>query len=410
MFFGINKDMFVHTALMKNLLKQAQSLQKELVEYRRYLHENAEIGFDLPKTTEYVKTQLQNMDYAPKMQGRYALTATIGKGNPVFLLRADIDGLPIMEKSGETFACKNGHMHACGHDMHTAMLLGAAKLLKLREKELKGRVKFLFQPAEELLQGAKNAVESGILNNPKISGAMMLHVLTGVPLPIGKVVVAQGVSAPAADFFQIEVQGKGCHGSTPWKGVDASAVGAKILLALQEITAKELSFTTQSVLSVGSILAGTAGNVIADKALLKGTLRTFDEAARGYIKKRIGEIAKYTAKAFNAQAKVEFTSGCPSLINDEKLSALALKTAKELLGEGVFSSTEMGNSEEKGGSEDFAYISREVPSVMIALSAGERGKGYDYPLHHPKVKFDEKALYIGSALYAAMALQYLKKE
>lgn len=392
---------------MKTLLKQAKSLQAELTEHRRFLHQNAEVGFELPKTIEYVKTQLEGMGYAPKFCGK-ALTATIGKGNSAFLLRADMDGLPIMEKSGEPFACKSGCMHACGHDLHTAMLLGAARLLKLREKELKGKVKLLFQPAEEVLEGAKNAVKNGVLTCPKVSGGMMLHVLTGVPFPAGSVVVAQGVSAPAADFFKIEVQGKGCHGSTPWKGVDAAAVAAKILLGLQEITAKELSFTTQSVLSVGCLQAGAAGNVLADKAVLKGSLRTFDEKARGFMKIRIEEIAKYTARAFRARAKIVFESGCPSLLNDEKLSALALQTAKELLGERVFSSAEMGASEEKGGSEDFAYISRETPSVMLALAAGDSGKGYEYPLHHPKTRFDESVLHIGSALYAAMALKYFK--
>lgn len=393
---------------MKKLLQEAKKMQSELTAHRRYLHQNAEVEFELPKTVKYIAEQLREMGYAPKEVGRYALSAEIGKGSSCFLLRADMDGLPIKEESGEPFACKKGCMHACGHDMHTTMLLGAAKLLKAREKELKGRVKLLFQPAEEILEGAKSAVENGVLSHPKVDGAMMLHVLTGVPLPTGSVVVAQGVSAPAADFFTVEVQGKGCHGSTPWKGVDGAAVGAKILLGLQEITAKEVSFVTPSVLSVGSILAGGAGNVIADKAVLKGTLRTFDEGVRGHIKARIEEIAKYTAKAFRAKAKIKFDGGCPSLLNDEKLSSLALQTAKALLRENVFSSAEMGNSEEKGGSEDFAYISREVPSVMLALSAGNSKDGYKYPLHHPKARFDENALYIGSALYAAVALKYLE--
>ena len=396
-----------HTAGMKSLLKEAEKLQAELVEHRRYLHQNAEVGFDLPKTAKYIEKQLHAMGYAPNGAGRYALTAEIGKGSPVFLLRADMDGLPIKEGSGLSFACKTGCMHACGHDMHATMLLGAAKLLKAREKELKGRIKLLFQPAEEILEGAKNAIKNGVLANPKVDGAMMLHVMTGVPFPTGSVVVAQGVSAPAADFFTVEVQGKGCHGSTPWKGVDASAVGAKILLGLQEITAKEVSFTTPSVLSVGSILSGDAGNVIADKGTIKGTLRTFDEGVRAYIKARIEEISKHTAKAFRAKARVTFEGGCPSLVNDEKLSALALQTAKELLGKGVYPSLELGANKEQGGSEDFAYISREVPSVMLALSAGNSQEGFGYPLHHPKARFDEKALYIGSALYAAVALKYL---
>ena len=394
---------------MKNLLNSAKNLQAELIKHRRYLHQNAEVGFNLPKTSEYIKSQLKNIGLTPKEVGRYALTAEIGKGKPAFLLRADMDGLPIEEQTNEPFACKVGHMHACGHDLHATMLLGAAKLLKAREKELKGRVKLLFQPAEEILEGAKNAVGNGVLTNPKIDGAMMLHVLTGVPLACGSVIVANGVSAPAADFFSVEVQGKGCHGSTPWKGVDASAVAAKILLGLQEITAKEVSAFMPSVLSVGNISAGNAGNVLADSGILQGTLRTFDEGTREYIKTRIEEIAKHTAKAFRAKARVKFEGGCPSLLNDEKLSALALQTAQELLGEKVFSSAEMGNSEEKGGSEDFAYISRAVPSVMLALSAGDSKEGYAYPLHHPKVRFDEDVLYIGSALYAAVALKYLGK-
>ena len=391
---------------MKNLLKEGKKLQEELTKHRRYLHQNAEVGFDLPKTTGYVAEQLRLLGYTPKRVGRYALSAEIGDGSPAFLLRADMDGLPIKEQTRLPFACKAGCMHACGHDLHTAMLLGAARLLKVVERDIKGRVKLLFQPAEEILEGAKNAVENGILS--KVDGAMMLHVLTGVDLPTGSVVVAQGVSAPAADFFTVEVQGKGCHGSTPWKGVDASAVGAKILLGLQEITAKEVAFSTPSVLSVGSISAGNAGNVIADKAMLRGTLRTFDEGAREYIKTRILEIVKHTAKAFRAKASVVFEGGCPSLLNDDKLSALALNTAKQLLSEGVYSSSELGANKEQGGSEDFAYISREVPSVMLALSAGNSKEGYKYPLHHPKANFDESALCIGSALYAAVALGFLK--
>ena len=393
---------------MEKLLKEAQGLQEDLVAWRRYLHKNAELGFDLPKTAGFVESALKEMGLSPKVVGRCALTVEIGKGKPVFLIRADMDGLPLKEETGMKYACKTGCMHACGHDMHTAMLLGAAKLLKLREKSLKGRVKLLFQPAEEILQGAKSVIEQGVLTAPKVDGAMMLHVLTGLPISAGNVVVAQGVSAPTADFFTIFVQGKGCHGSTPWKGVDASSVAASVLLGLQEITAKEVPFSTPSVLSVGSVQSGNAGNVIADSAVLKGTLRCFDEDMRGYIKARIQEICKYTAKAFRAKAKVEFEGGCPSLLNDEKLSALALKTARDLLGTGVFSSTEMGGNREAGGSEDFAYISREVPSVMLALTAGDNRKGYEYPLHHPKANFDESVLYIGSALYAAVALKFLE--
>ncbi len=394
------------------ILKEAQGLRKQLIEWRRGLHERAEVGFALPRTTAFVKAALKEMDCEVKPCGKSGIVALLGQGERTFLLRADMDALPIKEETGLPFASTNGNMHACGHDMHTAMLLGAAKLLKAREKRLNGRVKLLFQPAEELLKGAKNTVENGVLENPKVGGAMMVHTMTAVAMPVGTVVVASaGVSAPAADYFTIQVQGKGCHGSSPWNGVDACTVGARILLALEEISARELSTQEPAVLTVGSMVAGQASNVIADTATLKGTLRAFDEATRVFIKKRIKEITAAVARAFRAKASVRYEAGCPTLFNDEKLSGFTEKSLKKLFGEtAVFSSGSLqGDVKTKsGGSEDFAYISREVPSVMVAVAAGEKGKGYEYPLHHPKANFDEEALSIGAAAYAHTAIEWLK--
>ncbi len=397
---------------MKGLLKESKTIEKEIVAWRRKLHQNAEVGFALEKTLAVVETALTDMGCRPQKVGRAGLVATVGQGARVFLLRADMDALPIAEQSGEKFSSKNGNMHACGHDMHTAMLLGAAKLLKARERELNGTVKLLFQPAEELLEGAKDVVAAGVLENPKPQGAMMIHVMTSVDLPVGGVVVACGTSAPAADFFKIAVKGKGCHGSAPWNGVDALTAAARIVLGLEEISARELSVAEPAVLTIGSLRAGVAANVIANEGELKGTLRAFDENTRSKVKSRVEEIVAGVGKAFRVKTKVNYGGGCPTLVNDEKLVVLAEETAKGLLdGNLTFNSATLGGDMKKdsGGSEDFAYISHEIPSVMVALAAGEKRKGYEYPLHHPKVCFDEDALPLGAALYAGVAINFLEK-
>lgn len=387
-------------------------MQAELVKIRRDLHQRAEVGFDLPQTLDYIKNTLRSYGYTPEKCGRAGWTVTVGKptGKTV-LLRADIDGLPIVEETGVSYACTNGQMHACGHDMHAAMLLGAAKLLKKREKALNGCVKLLFQPAEELLEGAKDVLSAGVLKNPKPQAAMMLHVLTNTPLRTGMVVVAsEGVSAPAADFFSIKVQGKGCHGAAPWNGVDALSVGARILLGLEELSARELSVANPAVLTVGRMECAGAGNAIPDSVTLKGTLRAFDEKVRSTVKKRMESIAKNIAKAFRARAEIVYHGGCPTLINDGKVSAFAKKTLKTVLGaEMVYTSDGLGGDvrANSGGSEDFAYISHKVPSVMAAVSAGQTREGYTYPLHHPKATFDEGALSIGCAAYSSFALAWV---
>lgn len=394
---------------MKELLHQANAMKERLISVRRALHACAEVGFDTPMTKEIIKDGLQAVGLKAKPCGN-SLVVELGRGKKTFLLRADMDGLPVKEETGLSFACKKGKMHACGHDLHATMLLGAASLLKEREEELSGKVRFLFQPAEELLKGAKDALEHGAADG--VDGAMMIHALTDIPLPAGTAVVASGTSAPAADYFQITVKGKGCHGSAPWNGVDALNAAAHTVVALNALSAREISLENPAVLTVGRMQAGTAGNVIADRAEVNGTLRAFEEGTRERLKKRLGEIAKGTATAFGAKAKVTFGGGCPTLVNDEGLTRLAVDTFKAGLGKDrAFSSVELsGDAKAKsGGSEDFAYISHAVPSVMVALAAGEPSKGYRYPLHHPKASFDESALPIGAFLYASMALAFFKQ-
>lgn len=375
-----------------------------LKNWRRALHERAETGFALKETKKYIKEQLQALGYTPKDCGKAGIVAIIGKkGKRCVMLRADMDALPMYENTGLPFACKSGNMHACGHDMHAAMLLGAAKLLKEREKELKGCVKLLFQPAEEILEGAKDCIEAGVLTDPKPQAAFALHVSTGNELPAGTIVLStREISAPAADYFEITVIGKSCHGATPEKGIDALNAAAHILLALQTLSSREQAVENPFVLTVGKLQAGSAGNAIAENACMQGTLRAYDETTRAYIKDRVTEIAKTTAKAFRAKASVRFLGGCPTLKNDLTLAAFAEREIKKLFGEKSLVKTD-GRG---GGSEDFAYFSHELPSLLLVIGAGEIKKGFEHPLHHSKTDFDENALGVGSKLLAHLAMQW----
>ena len=398
----------------EQILQEASALQEEIKSHRLWLHIHAETGFDLTETKPYVKSTLTEMGYTVQECGKAGLVTTVGKpGGKVLLLRADMDALPIAEEADVDFACKNGRMHACGHDMHTAMLLGAAKILKAHESELGGMVKLMFQPAEEIFEGSKDMIASGVLENPRPDAALMIHVAAGMPLPAGTVVVsAPGVSAPAADYFTIRVHGKGCHGSAPQNGIDPLTAAAHILIALQEIHARELSASDEAVLTIGTFHAGEAGNVIPDTATMGGTIRTYDEKTRAYLKERMTAIAKNVAEAFRASAEVSFGSGCPTLVNDKDLSEKVTGYLKDLLGANrAFTTAELsgGKPARGGGSEDFAYVSHEVPSLMLALAAGEPSKGYVYPQHHPKVKFDESVLSTGAAVFVDCAIQYMKE-
>ncbi len=405
------------------ILEKAKNDEAKIIENRRYLHANAETGFELTKTKEYVKAELTAMGYEPIECGKAGLVALAGGKKPgkVFMIRGDMDALPMAEESGVEFACKEGRMHACGHDMHTSMMLEAARILKKCEAEINGTVKLMFQPAEEIFEGSHDMIEAGLLENPHVDAALMIHVMAGMPFAPGTVIVsAPGVSAPAADYFEIKVQGKGCHGSNPNAGVDPVTVAAHIITALQEIHARELALSEQAVLTIGTIHAGAAANVIPDTVTMGGTIRTYDEETRQYLKDRMTEISKSIATAFRAGAEVSFGSGCPTLVNDKELSESALKYTTELLGQGKsFSTAQLaamaaqagGNNKatKSAGSEDFAYVSQEVPSIMLALAAGSPDKGYMYPQHHPMVKFDESALASGSAVYAYTAMRWLEE-
>ncbi len=410
------------------LLQEAASYQKHLTEHRHYLHAHAEVDFDLPQTVAYVREQLIQMGYDPIPCGRSGLIATAGGKKPgkVFLLRADMDALPIREEAPVDFASQSGQMHACGHDMHTTMLLGAARLLKDHEDEICGTVKLMFQPAEETLGGALDMIQNGILQSPSVDAAMMIHVMTGCPLPEGTVIIAPaGISAPAADMFEIRIQGQGCHGSSPNTGIDPLNVAAHILISLQELHARELAMIDRAALTIGSLHAGAAPNVIPDTAIMGGSLRAFDEETRRFLKERLIQIAQGTAALFRAQAAVTFTCGCPTLRNDASLCRDAEIYLTDLLGETRAFSTEKlavmaaaqapaspdstKRNTSVAGSEDFAYVSQEVPAVMLSLAAGHPDHGHQHALHHPRATFSDEVLPVGSAVHACMAMRWLEE-
>lgn len=411
--------MATNTSLPESLLKGAKGLHQKTVSRRRYLHTHPGTGFDIADTAAYVKKELAEMGYEPVSCGKSGVVALAGKhmGGKTFLLRADMDALPICEEADVGFASQNGKMHACGHDMHAAMLLGAAELLKAHEDEIQGTIKLMFQPAEEIFEGSADMIKAGLLQNPDVDAALMIHVMAAMPFPAGTVVVsAPGISAPAADYFTVKVKGIGCHGSMPNTGVDPLNAAAHILIALQEVQARELAMGDKAVMTIGTMNAGTAPNVIPDMVTMGGSIRTFDESIRSFIKRRLIDISQGIAKAFRAEAQVEFGSGCPTLVNDKALAADALTYATELLGEGQALSAAklnaMGGSQKQtktAGSEDFAYVSHKVPSVMLALAAGRPDEGYRYPQHHPMVRFDEKALPNGCAIYAYAAMRWLEE-
>ena len=399
----------------KELLNEAKTLEPQLQTWRRTLHRHPEVGFDLPQTKALVKQALTEMGYTPQDCGKAGVIALAGGKKPgrTILLRGDMDALPIQEQSGEEFSSEvPGKMHGCGHDMHTAMMLGAAKLLKAHEDELEGTVKLEFQPAEEIFQGSPDMIANGLLENPKVDAAVMFHVLAGMPLPAGTVLVpGGGITMASCEQYHITVHGKGGHGSTPNACIDPITAAAHIHIALQEINSRELDPNGFGVLTTGCFKAGAASNVIPDTAEMFGTIRTTDPDNKTgeLIRKRMTEIAQGVATAFRCTAEVEFSDYCPCMVVDKALAADALTYMTDLLGQGAMDMTPITGGKAGGGSEDFAFVSHEVPTVSMFISAGSSKDGYLYGQHHPKVRFDDSILFEGSAAYSYFALRWLSK-
>lgn len=395
-----------------DILTEAKALQDELVTWRRTLHQHPEVGFELNETKAFVKEKLTEIGCEPRDCGTCGLVVTLGNpAGKTLLFRADMDALPLREEADVPYASRvEGRMHGCGHDMHTAMLLGAAKLLKAHEAELAGRVKLMFQPAEEIFAGSKDMIDAGVLENPKVDAGMMIHVTTGVPMPSGCIMIQEGgTTSSSSDEFHITVLGKGGHGAMPHLSVDPINVMAHIHLALQEIHAREVEPGEFLVITPGIFRAGTASNVIADTAEMYGTIRTGDVKMVEFAKRRIREISESVAKTFRAEAFVEFAKPCPPMGADEEMATAARIYLTELFGTAVMPA-QKDPKKVSGGSEDFAFVSQEIPTIALYLSAGNSDEGYVYPQHHPKARFDDSVLYFGTAAFAYFALRWLESE
>lgn len=386
------------------IIKETKLLE-ELISIRRHLHQNPEVGMALPITKNFVWQKLVEYGYEPKACGKMGITCTIGQGENVFLLRADMDALPLMEDTDLSFRSRNGAMHACGHDMHTTMLLGAAKILKEREMELKGTVKLLFQPGEEILQGAKDCLEDGLLDNPKVNAGAMIHVFPFKNLPVKNVLVAPvGTFMASADWFEIKVAGVGSHGSMPEVSIDPINVATKIYDALQTLSAREISSAERFVLTIGEFVGGTPGssNVIPNSAYMKGTLRTIKEEVRQQIKKRMVEISAAIGQAFGAQVTVDFTNGCCSNEVDQDVTATIKTRLEKVFPSNILQQAPLAVP--MMGSEDFGEISHRIPTTTLFITAADT----ELMLHNPKIVLDENILEFGANVYVEAALAFLE--
>ena len=397
---------------MNVLLEEARGHNHHLTQLRRQIHKFPEVGRSLPATKQVVVEELYRLGITPKNCGESGVVAEIrGKGEgKVFLLRADMDALPVREETGLGFAAENGCMHACGHDTHVAMLLGAAKLLADHKDDFCGTVKLLFQPAEEILEGAREMLDCGVLENPKVDAAMMIHIISGDEKPVGSLsVFGPGPNYASADWFRIDIQGRGGHGAQPHMAVSPIVIAGSVIAHLQELVAVGVDAGETAVLSIGELHSGNLSNVIPDTAYLAGTIRTFSEEVRAHIKGELAATVPLLAKAKGGDAEVSFTRCTPCVQSDAAVAQSLLRSAQTLVGENA---VDMGVLDRDAAhrvtsSEDFAYIARQVPSGLMWLSAGNREAGYVYPAHHPRADFDEDVFFVGAAAYAQSAMDWL---
>ena len=374
-------------------------LGKRLVSWRRDVHQHPELGYKEERTAKLVSQQLRDFGLKPRRMAGTGVTADIdsGRPGPRIMLRADMDALPMQEETGYPFASKNnGVMHACGHDLHVAILLGATQLLRQGTLE-RGSVRLCFQPAEEGLNGASVMIDDGVLNN--VDAAFGFHVWQW--LPVGKIAALDGPAMAAVDELRITIEGKGAHAAAPQEGIDPIVVAAHLVTALQTIVSRSTDPLDTAVVTIGKIEGGTAFNIIPDRVTMTGTVRSFRKPVQKQIRQKMQALVKSVCAAFGARGTLEYVHSNPATVNTPELSQFFRQQAKATLG-----TKAVTDCAPTMGGEDFAFYGEKVPSCYAFLGSAPR-KGLVHQHHHPQFNPDEGVLEVGAQLVHDVARSWL---
>lgn len=385
-----------------DIKKITEKYRDYILEKRRYFHMNPEPSLHEFNTSKVVQEELKKLDIPYILAAETGVIATIKGEKPgkTVLLRADMDALEVCEQNDVPYKSqKEGFMHACGHDGHTAMLLGAAHVLNEIKSEIKGEIKLLFQPAEEIAAGAKAMIEETKITD-NIDAAFAIHLWQGVP--VGKISLEAGARMAAADMFTVKIKGKSGHGSMPHDTIDTVVVGSALVMNLQHLVSRNTNPLDTLVVTVGKFEAGTAMNIIAGEAVLEGTMRSFSDNVWKAIPEQFERVVNNTCATYGATAEINLKRATPPLVNDEKISEILKKSAIKLYGDEV-----VIKYEKTPGGEDFAYFTQKVPGALAFVGIRNDEKGINAPHHNERFNIDESALEMGTNLYVQFALDFL---
>lgn len=396
-------------ALLQDIIDEVESIRERVIKFRREMHRNPELSGEEKNTSTFVAGVLEDNDIETRRcVGGYGVVGLLKGGGPgpTIAMRADMDALPITDTKDCDYASTvPGVMHACGHDVHTSVLMGAAVVLGKMRDRLKGNVKFIFQPSEERsVTGAKVMIEDGALDNPLPTAIVALHCFP--ELEVGTIGHKSGIMTASADKFKITVKGRSGHASRPHQTVDAVLVAALVINAIHHIVSRRTDPLHHAVISIGNISGGTAPNIIADRVEMEGTVRTLDTEARTKIPVLMEETIRGVTEGMGGGFELDYDYGTPSVINDAEVDGFVAGAATDILGPDNI--VEM--PEPVMGAEDFAYFADRVPGTLFRLGTSNKAKGFTAPLHNARFDVDEESIVIGTKLMSWIAAKYLSGE